>query len=81
MQRFETNITLHCRKCGEHSRIEVEVPELNFAGDKMSDHPWVWILRLKPCFRSRMGVQTEGKIDGGRFAPSLGRPSIFSEVR
>ncbi|MHC0055837.1 hypothetical protein [Actibacterium sp. D379-3] len=38
MQQFQTNIVFHCPSCGQSSGIEVQVPELNFMSDKMSEH-------------------------------------------
>ena len=38
MQHFQTNIVFPCPSCGQTSGIEVQVPELNFMGDKMSEH-------------------------------------------
>lgn len=38
MQHFQTNIVFLCPSCSQTSGIEVQVPELNFMGDKMSEH-------------------------------------------
>lgn len=38
MQVFESRIVFHCPSCSQSSAIDVQVPELNFLGDKMSEH-------------------------------------------